>query len=152
MSIKKKKTPVMKRSPEENNKDFHEVSAGYNRELALKEAQRCLMCTNKPCQGGCPVGIDIPLFIKAVLNDDIIEAYKIIGDSNSLPGVCGRVCPQEDQCAYSCVMGKKYEPVNIGVLERYVADESVDLVYLNPPFNSNANYKVLFKEHDGARR
>jgi glutamate synthase (NADPH/NADH) small chain len=122
MKIIPKRTPEQERLPDECRKDFNEVVKGYDKGRALKEASRCLMCSHKPCQGGCPVGIDIPAFIKQILEGNIEEAYRIIQESNSLPGVCGRVCPQEDQCAAKCVLGKKYEPVNIGLLERYVAD------------------------------
>jgi len=123
MAVDKKRISVNKRTPQERIKDFNEVSLGYNKEQALKEAKRCLMCPKKPCVSGCPVSIDIPSFIKAILEENIEKAYEIIQNSNSLPGVCGRICPQEDQCANSCIMGKKFEPVNIGLLERYVADK-----------------------------
>jgi glutamate synthase (NADPH/NADH) small chain len=117
---------VIKRSAEERKRDFGEVAKGYEKENALKEAERCLQCPDKPCRAGCPVHIDIPVFIKAILEDDIEKAYSTILDSNSLPGICGRVCPQEDQCAKACVLAKKFEPVNIGVLERYVADMALE--------------------------
>ncbi len=126
MAVDPKRIPVNKRLPEERIKDFNEVSLGYTKEQALKEAKRCLMCSNKPCVAGCPVNVNIPSFIKAILDDDIEEAYRIIQDSNRLPGVCGRVCPQEDQCALVCTLSKKFEPVNIGLLERYVSDRAIE--------------------------
>ncbi|NLB34384.1 MAG: NAD(P)-binding protein, partial [Elusimicrobia bacterium] len=124
VAIEPKQTPVEKRSPEERRKDFREVSSGYvSKETALKEANRCLLCLKKPCVSACPVGIEIPTFIKALREDDIPEAFRVIQESNSLPGVCGRVCPQEEQCASACTLRGKFEPVNIGVLERFVSDE-----------------------------
>ena len=122
MAIIKERIAVNKREAHERKNDFNEVSYGYNKEQALKEAKRCLMCKDSPCVDGCPVGIDIPAFIDAIIEDNIKKSYEIIYNSNSLAGVCGRVCPQEDQCAKTCILGKKFEPVNIGVLERYVAD------------------------------
>lgn len=101
---------------------FEEVNLGYSDEEALLEANRCLDCKHQPCVSGCPVGIDIPGFIKEITLGNVDEAYKIIGFSSSLPAVCGRVCPQETQCEAVCVYAKKGEAVAIGHLERYVAD------------------------------
>ena len=103
-------------------KNFNEVALGYDAETALKEAQRCLNCKNKPCVDGCPVNIDIPGFILALRENDVERAYEIISESSSLPAVCGRVCPQESQCEGRCTMGIKNEPVAIGRLERFTAD------------------------------
>lgn len=126
MAVKKERYPVEKREASDRNEDFDEVNRGYDEKLAKKEAQRCLMCPDKPCVDGCPVGIDIPNFIQAILDEDPKEAFRIITQSNALPGVCGRVCPQEDQCSDVCRLGEKFEPVNIGLLERYVADKAVE--------------------------
>lgn len=126
MAVVPKRVLINKRSPEERIKDFKEVTLGYDKEQALEEAKRCIMCPDKPCVEGCPVGIDIPAFIEAIVDDNIQEAYRVLQDSNRLPGVCGRVCPQEDQCALACTLGKKFEPVNIGLLERYVSDKAVE--------------------------
>ena len=104
------------------NKNFKEVALGYSREEAIAEAQRCLQCKNPPCQKGCPVEIDIKGFIGHLALGDIPSAYKVIKQTNALPAVCGRVCPQESQCEGSCIVGKKHEPVAIGRLERFVAD------------------------------
>ena len=104
------------------NKNFNEVALGYTAEQAIDEAQRCLKCKNKPCVGGCPVKIYIPEFIEKVAEGEFEQAYQIIAKSSSLPAVCGRVCPQENQCEKYCVRGKKGEPVAIGRLERFVAD------------------------------
>ncbi len=119
---KKHEMPVQ--PPEIRAHNFDEVALGYNEELALAEAQRCLGCKNKPCMQGCPVNIDIPEFISHIKNNDIEGAYKVISESSSLPAVCGRVCPQELQCEHNCTLGTKMnlEPVGIGRLERYAAD------------------------------
>ena len=101
---------------------FNEVALGYTKADALKEASRCLMCKNKPCVAGCPVGIDIPAFIKLIMEERFEESYEKIKEKNFLPAVCGRVCPQEKQCAAVCAMGIKNEPVAIGRLERFVSD------------------------------
>ncbi len=126
MGIKKERMPVKKRSAVERKKDFKEVSSGYDYKSALAEANRCMKCPNKPCVEGCPVGIDIPEFIKSIIDGDLKEGFNTLLKSNALPGVCGRVCPQEDQCAALCVMGKKFEPINIGILERYISDTAVE--------------------------
>lgn len=104
------------------NKNFSEVALGYTKEMAINEAKRCLNCKNKPCISGCPVGIDIPAFILEAANGDFDKAYEVLSQSTSLPAVCGRVCPQENQCEGKCVRGIKGESVAIGRLERFVAD------------------------------
>lgn len=116
------KTPMPTRSPAERARDFAEVTTGYTAELAMQEAGRCLQCKHKPCTGGCPVQIDIPAFIAEVAQGNFAAAYEVIARSSSLPAVCGRVCPQENQCEKFCVRGKSGEPVAIGRLERFVAD------------------------------
>lgn len=113
---------VRQRPPEERIKDFFEVALGYDEETARKEAVRCLQCRNKPCVGGCPVGIDIPVFIKLLAEGKTEEALAKIKEKNFLPAVCGRVCPQEDQCEKMCVLSGKKMPINIGALERFAAD------------------------------
>ena len=120
MSLKKNEMPVQ--SPEIRNKNFKEVALGYTEEQAIDEANRCLNCKNMPCVGGCPVKIHIPEFIAKLAEGDFQGAYDIIYKSSSLPAVCGRVCPQENQCEGKCVRGIKGEPVAIGRLERFVAD------------------------------
>ena len=104
------------------NKNFEEVALGYTKEMAVDEAQRCLNCPKPRCVEGCPVNVEIPQFIKAVAEENFAEAIKILKRKNSLPAVCGRVCPQENQCESKCVFGIKGEPVAIGRLERFVAD------------------------------
>ncbi len=120
MSLNKAKMPEL--NPDERNKSFLEVSLGYTEETAGEEAQRCLQCKNKPCMAGCPVNVKIPEFIKLVADGKYGEAYEKIKETNNLPAICGRVCPQESQCEMSCVRGRKGEPVAIGRLERFVAD------------------------------
>ena len=108
--------------PDVRNKNFSEVALGYTKEMAMEEATRCLGCPKMPCKNGCPVQINIPDFIAKVAEGDFEAAYQIINKTSSLPAVCGRVCPQENQCEKYCVRGVKGEPVAIGRLERFVAD------------------------------
>lgn len=103
---------------------FEEVALGYNKKEMLEEASRCLNCKNKPCVSGCPVNIDIPKFIDFLKKDSVDEAYNVISESSLLPGICGRVCPQETQCEAKCIRGIKGESIAIGRLERYVADNA----------------------------
>ena len=114
--------PMPAQEPMERIKNFSEVALGFTEELALVEADRCLECKKPKCVDGCPVGIDIPGFIVAIQQADFEGALAIIKKDNTLPAICGRVCPQEDQCEIVCVTGKKSDPVAIGRLERYVAD------------------------------
>ena len=114
--------PMPSQDPNVRNKNFKEVALGYTPEMAVNEAKRCLGCKNKPCQTGCPVGIDIPSFIAKVAEEDFEGAYQVLSASSALPAVCGRVCPQETQCEGKCVRGIKGESVGIGRLERFVAD------------------------------
>ena len=117
-----KKTPMPVQEPLVRAKNFEEVALGYTEEMAVSEADRCLVCKNPACVSGCPVGIDIPNFIKKVKVGEFEEAYRIITESSSLPAICGRVCPQEHQCEGRCVRGIKGDAVGIGRLERFVAD------------------------------
>ena len=116
------KTPMPEQAPDVRNKNFEEVSMGYTEQQAIEEAERCLNCKNRPCVGGCPVNVKIPDFIAKVAAGDFEGAYQVINEDSSLPAVCGRVCPQENQCEKYCVRGIKGEPVAIGRLERFVAD------------------------------
>ena len=120
MSLKKNEMPAQ--DPQVRRRNFDEVTLGYTKEQAIDEARRCLNCKNRPCVSGCPVRIRIPEFIEKVAAGDFAAAYEILSDSTSLPAVCGRVCPQENQCEGKCVRGIKGEPVAIGRLERFVAD------------------------------
>ena len=120
MSMTKNEMP--EQDPVVRAGNFEEVALGYTVEAAVNEAQRCLDCKNAPCRTGCPVSVKIPRFIEKVRENDFEAAYDIITSTNSLPAVCGRVCPQEKQCESKCVRGIKGEPVAIGRLERFVAD------------------------------
>lgn len=124
-----KKVPVREQDPKVRATNFEEVCYGYNKEEAMQEAQRCLDCKNARCIQGCPVSINIPGFIKEVKEGNIEEAYKVISQYTSLPGTCGRVCPQENQCEGKCVRGIKGESVSIGKLERFVADSAAEFGY-----------------------
>ena len=135
-----KKCPMPTQDPNVRNKNFEEVALGYTAEMAVNEAKRCIGCKNKPCQSGCPVGIDIPEFIAHVAEGDFEAAYQVINRSSSLPAVCGRVCPQESQCEGKCTRGIKNEPVAIGRLERFVADwhrENVHTAPVVPEWNGH---------------
>lgn len=121
-NMKPNKTAMPEQKPDIRNKNFDEVAIGYTEEMAVEEATRCLDCKNKPCVKGCPVNVRIPEFICAVADGEFEKAYQIVKDTNALPAVCGRVCPQETQCEKYCVRGIKGESVGIGRLERFVAD------------------------------
>lgn len=108
--------------PQERIYNFKEVPLGYTPEMAIGEASRCVQCKKPVCISGCPVGIDIPEFIKLTAEGKFIEAYYKVMEKNVLPSICGRVCPQEEQCQAPCIMGIKHEPIAIGRLERFVAD------------------------------
>ena len=116
------KNPMPEQKPDVRNKNFLEVTTGYTAEMAVDEAKRCLNCKNKPCMQGCPVAVKIPEFIAMVAEGNFDADYEKITETNALPAVCGRVCPQEKQCESKCVRGIKGEPVGIGRLERFVAD------------------------------
>lgn len=117
-----KKIAMPEQDPQVRNKNYEEVALGYTPEMAMEEAKRCLGCKNKPCVEGCPVNVHIPEFITKIAEGDFDGAYREIALTNSLPAVCGRVCPQETQCEGKCVRGIKHEPVAIGRLERFAAD------------------------------
>jgi len=117
-----KKQPMPEQEPEKRIHNFDEVALGYTPEQAITEAKRCLQCTKPGCTQGCPVGIEIPVFIKHIAEEDFDGAIKVIKRRNNLPAICGRVCPYENQCEKFCVLGKKGEPTGIGRLERFVAD------------------------------
>lgn len=127
----------------ERVKNFNEVALGYTSEQAVTEAKRCLQCKKPRCMKGCPVEIDIPGFIAKIAKEDFLGAIKHIKQKNSLPAICGRVCPQETQCEQLCVLGKKSEPIAIGRLERFVADYEVQQGNIEiPKITSRLNKKV----------
>ena len=119
---KKERTPMPEQPADERRKNFNEVALGYQKEDALSEASRCLACKEPDCVEGCPVNVDIPGFIKLICEEDFEGAIEKIKATNTLPAICGRVCPQETQCEALCVLGKKGQPVAIGRLERFCAD------------------------------
>ena len=118
------RNPMPEQPADVRNKNFKEVALGYSEEVAVDEAQRCLNCKNPRCVQGCPVNVDIPQFIHAITEKDFAGSIRILKGKNALPAVCGRVCPQENQCEKVCILGIKGEPVAIGRLERYVADRA----------------------------
>jgi len=117
------RNPMPKLPPEVRIRSFDEVALGFNFEQAIDEAERCLNCKNKPCVAGCPVNIDIPEFIRLIKEQDPVAAAQVIKKTNALPAICGRVCPQSEQCEKACVLARKGQPVAIGALERFAADE-----------------------------
>jgi glutamate synthase (NADPH/NADH) small chain len=130
--------PMPEQNPKVRSKNFDEVPYGYTPELAQKEAGRCLQCKKPKCIEGCPVGVKIPEFVNLIAEGDFIGAAKKLKEDNSLPAVCGRVCPQESQCESFCILGKKDEPLAVGRLERFAADYEraqgkVELPPLPPP-------------------
>jgi glutamate synthase (NADPH) small chain len=121
------KTPMPCVDPQVRRRTFDEVAEGYTLDMARQEAVRCIECKNRPCIEGCPVEIDIPTFVRQIADGDIEAAYRTIADRNLLAAVCGRVCPQEEQCEARCTLGVKFEPVSIGRLERFAADTAAAL-------------------------
>ncbi len=111
-----------RQDPKVRAHNYNEVALGYTDDMARIEATRCIQCPKRPCIAGCPVNVDIPEFINALREDNMEEAVRILKSKNALPGICGRVCPQETQCEEVCTLGKKGAPIAIGRLERYVAD------------------------------
>lgn len=120
------KNPMPEQEPNVRNKNFKEVALGYTADMAIDEAKRCLNCKNQPCVSGCPVNVRIPEFLSLVAEGKFMEAAEIVKSTNSLPAICGRVCPQETQCEKLCVRGKKGDPVGIGRIERFVADYAME--------------------------
>jgi len=119
---RRKRIPMKEQAPSERVKNFDEVALGYSAEEAVNEAKRCLHCDAPMCIEGCPVGVDIPKFVKEVAEGRFDEAAKTLKDKNNLPAICGRVCPQESQCEKKCILGMKWKPLAIGRLERFAAD------------------------------
>jgi len=140
MSLEKVKMP--EQEPHIRNRNFDEVALGYTEEMAIEEAKRCLNCKHRPCVEGCPVNVKIPDFIALIAEGKFEEAYQCIRETNALPAVCGRVCPQETQCEKYCVRGKKGEPVGIGRLERFAADWHMKHVEETPKKPESNGHKV----------
>ncbi|MBA4177288.1 MAG: glutamate synthase (NADPH), homotetrameric, partial [Leptothrix sp. (in: Bacteria)] len=144
-SIPQARTAMPEQAPEQRVRNFDEVAMGYRLEDALVEAERCLDCADQPCVRGCPVGIDIPGFIRKMAAKNFHGAYDVITDTNLLPSVCGRVCPQEHQCEGVCTVGEAgtgLEPVAIGRLERYVGDLAIAEGWANIPYIERNRFKV----------
>jgi len=123
-------------------RNFEEVACGYNLEEAQRESERCLLCPDEPCISGCPVGIDIPGFIKKVSEKNLRGAYDILTSTNLLPSICGRVCPQENQCEGVCTVGESLEAVAIGRLERFVGDTAIKEGWSNIPYIQPNRFRV----------
>jgi glutamate synthase (NADPH/NADH) small chain len=141
-TIPQSRTPMPEQPAKERAKNFSEVASGYRPEDALREAERCLQCADEPCVRGCPVGVDIPGFIRRIEERDLRGAYDTLTDTNLLPAVCGRVCPQENQCEGVCTVGDSLEPVAIGRLERYVGDIAIREGWANVPYVEPVRYRV----------
>ena len=138
--VEKTAIPMPKQEPKVRCKNFNEVALGYNEEQALAEASRCLQCPKPQCISGCPVEVPIPEFIKSLREKKYDEGIAIIKSKNALPAICGRVCPQEEQCQKKCIVGKMGEPVSIGRLERFLADRESNFQF--PPKAKPTGKKV----------
>lgn len=142
MPLIREKTPMPSQDPQERVKNFNEVALGYTEEQALAEAERCNLCKRANCRQGCPVEVDIPAFIALIRQRDFLGAINKIKEKNNLPAICGRVCPQENQCEKYCNVGKKGEPVGIGRLERFVADWQLARGVTPPPVAPPTGFRV----------
>ncbi|MGD9291324.1 MAG: NADPH-dependent glutamate synthase [Gammaproteobacteria bacterium] len=141
-TIPQDRTPAAEQAPAERIRNFEEVSYGYGQDEALLESQRCLMCPEQPCVDGCPVGINIPAFIEKISEKDYHGAYDVITATNLLPAICGRVCPQENQCEGVCTVGDTLEPVAIGRLERFVGDMAINAGWANVPYIEPCGFRI----------
>ncbi|MBD3320451.1 MAG: NADPH-dependent glutamate synthase [Chitinivibrionales bacterium] len=135
--------PMNEQSPQERVRNFKEVPLGYTEDQAVEEASQCLQCKKPLCVEGCPVNVRIPQFIKSIAGRDFAEAARILKQTNSLPAVCGRVCPQEDQCEKKCILGKKFTPIAIGNLERFAADRERERGEISVPERKPRNGKNI---------
>jgi len=141
-TIPQQRTPMREQEPRVRAGNFAEVACGYTLEDAQREAERCLLCPEQPCIAGCPVGIDIPGFIQKLGEKDFRGAYDVITATNLLPAVCGRVCPQENQCEGVCTVGATLEPVAVGRLERWVGDMAIAEGWTNIPYIEPVDFRV----------
>ena len=140
--MREKQVPMPEQAPADRARNFNEVPLGYSEDEAVLEAERCLQCPKAPCVEGCPVGIDIPGFIDHVKNRRFAEAAASLKEANALPAVCGRVCPQENQCQGVCTLGIRFEPVAIGRLERFCADWEAEHGACCPPVGEETGKHV----------
>ena len=141
-SIPQERTPMREQDPAVRARNFEEVACGYHPDDAMRESERCLFCADQPCVSGCPVGINIPAFIRKVNEKDIRGAYDILTETSLLPAICGRVCPQENQCEGVCTVGQTLEAVAIGRLERFVGDTAIREGWANIPYIEPNRFKV----------
>ncbi|HET9580700.1 MAG TPA: NADPH-dependent glutamate synthase [Usitatibacter sp.] len=141
-TIPQQRAPMRELDPRERRKTFGEVACGFRLEDALHEAERCLLCPDPACVGGCPVSIDIPGFIQRITAQDLRGAYDVIARTNLLPAICGRVCPQENQCEGVCPVGEKLEPVAIGRLERFIGDTAIAQGWASIPAIEPSGFNV----------
>jgi glutamate synthase (NADPH/NADH) small chain len=141
-TIPQQRTPMREQPAQERVKNFAEVACGYSVAEAQRESERCLLCPDQPCVRGCPVGIDIPGFIRKLGEKDVRGAYDVLTDTNLLPAICGRVCPQENQCEGVCTVGDTLEPVAIGRLERWVGDTAIAEGWTKIPYIEPNEFKI----------
>jgi glutamate synthase (NADPH/NADH) small chain len=141
-TIPQDRAPMPVQDPKERAGNFAEVALGFRLEDALTECARCLDCPSRACVDGCPVGIDIPAFIQKVSDKDFRAAYEILTEANLLPAICGRVCPQEDQCEGVCPVGDTLEPVAIGRIERWVGDLAIEQGWSNLPYVEPKGFRI----------
>ena len=141
-TIPQERTPMREQDPAVRARNFEEVACGYHPDDALREAERCLICPDQPCVSGCPVGINIPGFIQKISEKDLRGAYDILTETSLLPAICGRVCPQENQCEGKCTVGQSLEAVAIGRLERFVGDTAIREGWANIPYIEPNGFKV----------
>ncbi len=141
-TIPQERTPMREQEPLVRAKNFDEVACGYSLEDASRESERCLMCPDQPCVSGCPVGINIPGFIQKINDKNFRGAYDILTETNLLPSICGRVCPQENQCEGVCTVGESLEAVAIGRLERFVGDTAIREGWVNIPYIEPNRFRV----------
>ena len=141
-TIPQERTPIPEQKPMDRIKNFSEVALGYRLEDASIECERCLMCDDPKCIAGCPVLIDIPGFIQKICEKDYRGSYDILMDANLMPAICGRVCPQEEQCEVVCTVSDSLEPVAVGRLERWIGDMAIEKGWTNIPYIEPNGFKV----------